>query len=98
MTDDNLLPFCFPAVGRKKVTAAFDGGRISPDGGVMLLAQADRRLGLAERLVRAIPDGRDPADAGRVRNRPGIPLSRDAQSALPTSRPRVGAERQGGAD
>jgi hypothetical protein len=26
----------------------------------MLLAQADRRLGIAERLARAIPDGRDP--------------------------------------
>jgi hypothetical protein len=36
MTDDNLLPFCFPAVRRKKITAAFDGGRISSDGGVML--------------------------------------------------------------
>src|SRR6476659_9454930 len=60
MTDDNLLPFCFPAVHRKKVTAAFDGGRISSDGGVMLLAQADRRLGIAECLARAIPDGRVP--------------------------------------
>ena len=39
MTNDNLLPFCFPAVDRKKITAAFDGGRISSDGGVMLLAQ-----------------------------------------------------------
>jgi Transposase DDE domain group 1 len=63
MIDDNLLPFSFPAVQRKKVTAAFDGGRISSDGGVMLLAQADRRLGLAERLAGVIPDGRDP---GRV--------------------------------
>ena len=26
----------------------------------MLLAQADRRLGIAERLARVIPDGRDP--------------------------------------
>ena len=60
MTDDNLLPFCFPAVRRKKIAAAFDGGRISSDGGVMLLAQADRRLGIAERLARVIPDGRDP--------------------------------------
>jgi hypothetical protein len=40
MTDDSLLPFSFPAVSSKKVTAAFDGGRISSDGGVMLLAQA----------------------------------------------------------
>ena len=60
MTDDNLLPFCFPAVCRKKITAAFDGGRISSDGGGMLLAQADRRLGIAERLAQAIPDARDP--------------------------------------
>src|SRR4249919_938880 len=60
MTDDSLLPFCFPAVRRKKIAAAFDGGRISSDGGVMLLAQADRRLGIAERLARVIPDGRDP--------------------------------------
>ena len=36
------------------------GGRISSDGGVILLAQADRRLGIAERLARVIPDGRDP--------------------------------------
>jgi hypothetical protein len=29
MSDDNLLPFSFPAVQRKKITAAFDGGRTS---------------------------------------------------------------------
>jgi hypothetical protein len=34
------------------VTAAFDGGRMSPDGGVMLLSMAERRLGVAERLAR----------------------------------------------
>jgi hypothetical protein len=60
MTDDSLLPFSFPAVGTKKVTAAFDGGRITSDGGVMLLAMADRRLGVAERLARRFPDRRDP--------------------------------------
>jgi Transposase DDE domain group 1 len=65
MTDDTLLPFCFPAVGRKKVTAAFDGGRITSDGGVMLLAAAERRLQLADRLAAAI---HDPRDARRVRH------------------------------
>lgn len=60
MTDDSLLPFWFPAVAGKKVTAAFDGGRLSSDGGVMLLAQAERRLGIAEQLAAVIPDGRDP--------------------------------------
>src|SRR5688572_13231009 len=60
MPDDTSAPFPFPAVGRKKITAAFDGGRLSSDGGVMLLAQAERRLGIAERLARFIPDRRDP--------------------------------------
>lgn len=65
MTDDTLPPFSFPAVGRKKITAAFDGGRITSDGGVMLLAAAERRLKLAEKLAAAI---RDPRDPGRVRH------------------------------
>ncbi len=59
MSNDDLLPFSFPAVQRKKITAAFDGGRITSDGGVMLLAQAERRLGIAERLAQVIPDRRD---------------------------------------
>ena len=60
MTDDTLLPFSFPAVGRKKITAAFDGGRLTSDGGVMLLAAAEQRLKLADRLAAAIRDPRDP--------------------------------------
>src|SRR5216684_283216 len=59
MNEDIPLPFNLPAVARKKVTAAFDGGRITSDGGVMLLAQAERRLGIADRLAAEIPDGRD---------------------------------------
>jgi hypothetical protein len=60
MTDDTLLPFAFPAVARKKVTAAFDGGRITSDGGVVLLAAAERRLGLCANLAARIADRRDP--------------------------------------
>ena len=41
MVDDTVLSFEFPAVGRKKVTAAFDGGRLTSDGGVMLLSLAE---------------------------------------------------------
>jgi hypothetical protein len=59
--DDTLLPFALPSIGQKKVTAAFDGGRISSDGGVLLLAAADRRLGLIDTLAAIIPDRRDPA-------------------------------------
>ena len=60
MTDDRIPLFSFPAVEGKKVTAGFDGGRMSSDGGVMLLAMAERRLGVAERLSRCVPDRRDP--------------------------------------
>ena len=65
MIDDTLLPFSFPAVRAKKITAAFDGGRITSDAGIMLLAAAERRLKLAEKLAAAIRDPRDPA---RVRH------------------------------
>jgi len=60
MIDDTIPLFSFPAVEGKKVTAAFDGGRISSDGGVMLLSLAEQRLGVAERLAGCIPDRRDP--------------------------------------
>ena len=61
MTDDTIPLFSFPAIAGKKVTAAFDGGRMSSDGGVMLLSIAERRLGVAERLAGCIPDRRDPS-------------------------------------
>src|SRR5271168_4209538 len=60
MCDDTVLPFCFPSVGRKKVAAAFDGGRMTSDGGVMLLAAAERRMGIAQRLAGLIADPRNP--------------------------------------
>ena len=61
MVEDNLLPFSLPAVCRKKVSVAFDGGLLSSDGGVMLLRDVERRLGLAEGLARCLRDQRDPA-------------------------------------
>jgi hypothetical protein len=60
MSDDTMLPFEFPAVRRKRVIAAFDGGRLTSDGGVVLLAAAERRIGVAMRLAALFPDGRDP--------------------------------------
>jgi hypothetical protein len=60
MLEDSLLPFSFPAVARKKVTAAFDGGRITSDGGVMLLAALERELGIADRLASLVTDPRNP--------------------------------------
>jgi hypothetical protein len=53
--------FSLPAVERKKVVAAFDGGRITSDGGVMLLGAVERQLGIADTLARLISDPRNPA-------------------------------------
>src|SRR5260221_13227338 len=61
MDDDNFLPFSLPAVCRKKVSVAFDGGLLSSDGGVMRLRDVERRVGLAERLAGCLTDRRDPA-------------------------------------
>ena len=73
-SDDKTLPFSFPAVGGKKITAAFDGGRLSSDGGVMLLSAAARRMGIAEKLAAVIPDRRDPTRV--VHSLPEILLTR----------------------
>src|SRR4051812_49673199 len=48
------------AVGGKPVQVAFDGGRLTSDAGVLVLAEIERRLGLAERLARCIEDPRAP--------------------------------------
>jgi hypothetical protein len=61
MDDDTDFLFDLPSVGRKKVSAAFDGGRITSDGGVALLALADRRIGIVDRIAGLIGDPRDPA-------------------------------------
>ena len=57
--DDTLLPFSLPSICQKKVTAAFDGGRISSDGGV-LLWQVPTDNSLIDTLAAIIPDHRDP--------------------------------------
>ena len=61
MDDDTSEPFGLPAIGRKKPSAAFDGGWLTSDGGVMLLAAAERRLGLCGRLAALIADRREPS-------------------------------------
>jgi hypothetical protein len=61
MSENNEAGFGFPAVCRKKVTASFDGGRLTSDGGVLLLGQIEHQLGLAARLAKCIEDPRDPS-------------------------------------
>lgn len=59
MPEITLLPFALPAIKPKKVAAAFDGGRLSSNGGVALLALAEKRVGIIERLSNLFPDDRD---------------------------------------
>jgi len=54
-----MLPGLSPVAG-KSVVAKFDGGRLSSDGGLLLLREAEQRLQVAERLAACIKDPRAP--------------------------------------
>ncbi len=54
------LPGLSP-VENKELRARFDGGRLSSDGGVLVLRGIEERLGLAARLAGCLTDARDPA-------------------------------------
>jgi hypothetical protein len=58
MTDGTQELFQFPSFARRKIEASFTGGDVSSDGGVLLLRQADRRLGLVAALDAVLPDPR----------------------------------------
>src|SRR5690242_16510257 len=49
-----------PSVMGKPVHVAFDGGRMTSDAGILLLAAVEQRLGIAERLAACIEDPRAP--------------------------------------
>jgi hypothetical protein len=60
LRDDNTTQcWLFCDLAKRPVTIRFDQERGSSDGGAVLLAAADRRLGLSEALARGIRDGRD---------------------------------------
>lgn len=50
----------FGRLGRREIEANFQGGAISSDGGLMLLRQVDRKLGLSSAVAAALADARDP--------------------------------------
>ena len=53
-------PLLFQDLGRRKVVADFSGGYLSSDGGVLLLRQIDRGLGVSRTLAQCFFDQRDP--------------------------------------
>ena len=58
MTNCTQESFQFPVLKRRIVEANFQGGDITSDGGVLLLQQVDRRLGLSEAVARTLDDPR----------------------------------------
>ncbi len=58
MTICNPEQLEFPVCKGRRVEAAFDGGNVTSDAGVLLLRQADRRLDLLRRVARRLSDPR----------------------------------------
>ena len=58
MTNCTQESFQFPVLKRRIVEANFQGGDITSHGGVLLLQQVDRRLGLSEAVARTLDDPR----------------------------------------
>lgn len=61
MTECNRAALFFSSLSRRKISADFDGGRLTSDGGGLLLREVDRRIGLTRRLAECVTDPRDPA-------------------------------------
>lgn len=61
MTQNNQLSLEFKTISGKKITAAFTGGDVTSDGGVLIIRELADRLGIFERLADVIPDTRHPS-------------------------------------
>ena len=59
MTECTQVSFDFPPVKRHRIEARFFGGDITSGGGLLLLRQADQRLGLLKAVNARLPDPRD---------------------------------------
>ncbi len=60
LTECNQDSLDFASLGKRKVTAAFDGGAITSNAGALLLRQADRGIGLSRKIAACFKDGRRP--------------------------------------
>lgn len=59
MTNCKPKSIYFPANKSKKVELNFNGGDVTSDGGVLLLREIDRKIGLTKQIANLIPDKRD---------------------------------------
>ena len=60
MTECSTERIVFTPLGRRRIVADFLGGRLTTDGGALLLREVDRRIGLIDAINECIPDPRDP--------------------------------------
>jgi len=60
MTDCTAEKVAFAPLKRRAVEAAFEGGDVSSDGGVLLLRKLERRVGLLKAVAGVLADPRDP--------------------------------------
>jgi DDE family transposase len=60
-TDCNPQQLEFQGVGRRTVVAAFDGGTLTSDGGLLLLSEVERRRGILCQFAACFRDQRNPA-------------------------------------
>ena len=60
MTECNQETFTFTAHFSRRVEADFTAGRVSSDGGALLLREVDRRINLLDRVANCFTDGRRP--------------------------------------
>lgn len=61
MTDCSGTAVNFPSFGSRRIEVDFTGGSVTSDGGVMLLREADRLLGLMKSLSEVLTDPRSPS-------------------------------------
>src|ERR1700693_5596322 len=60
MTECNQKAFTFAAHFSRRGEASFTAGQVSTDGGALLFRQADRKIGLLERVASCFTDRRSP--------------------------------------
>ena len=60
-TDCKSQSVHFTPLGRRKLSATFDGGFITSDAGALLLREVAGKSKLFERMAQAVPDPRNPA-------------------------------------
>ena len=65
MSENSVKKVGFSSAKSRRVEACFDGGSVTSDGGLLLIREVDRKLGLIGEVSRRLVDGRQP---GKIRH------------------------------